>query len=42
MWDDHPEWREKTATGTDGQVGWRYLMNFQNPACFRAAMDWMR
>ena len=41
MWDEHPEWREKTAAGTDGQVGWRYAMNFQNPACFRAAMDWM-
>ncbi|MBZ5516735.1 MAG: hypothetical protein LAN62_18175, partial [Acidobacteriia bacterium] len=41
MWDEHPEWREKTAAGTDGQVGWRYLMNLQNPACFRAAMDWM-
>jgi hypothetical protein len=22
-------------------VGWRYSLNFQNPACFRAAMDWM-
>jgi hypothetical protein len=41
MWDEHPEWREKTASGTDGRVGWRPLMNFQNPACFRAAMDWM-
>jgi uncharacterized protein YdaL len=41
MWDEHPEWREKTAAGTDGQVGWRYSMNFQDPECFRAAMDWM-
>ena len=41
MWDRHPEWRERTATGTDGRVGWRYSLNFQNPACFRAAMDWM-
>ena len=41
MWDEHPEWREKTATGADGRVGWRYSMNLQNPACFRAAMDWM-
>jgi uncharacterized protein YdaL len=41
MWDDHPEWREKTAAGTDGQVGWRYSMNFQDPDCFQAAMDWM-
>jgi hypothetical protein len=42
MWDDHPEWREKTAAGTDGNVGWRYLMNFQDPDCFQAAMDWMK
>jgi uncharacterized protein YdaL len=41
MWDEHPEWREKTATGADGRVGWRLSMNFQDPACFRAAMDWM-
>jgi hypothetical protein len=42
MWDDHPEWREKTAAGTDGKVGWRYLMNFQDPDCFQAAMDWTK
>jgi hypothetical protein len=42
MWDDHPEWREKTAAGTDGQVGWRYSMNFQDPDCFQAAMDWTK
>ncbi|HSH16508.1 MAG TPA: hypothetical protein VLD18_10765, partial [Verrucomicrobiae bacterium] len=41
MWEQHPEWRERTAAGTDGLVGWRHLMNFENPACFRAAMDWM-
>ncbi|HYM13306.1 MAG TPA: hypothetical protein VEU62_21385, partial [Bryobacterales bacterium] len=42
MWEEHPEWREKTATGADGRVGWRYAMNLENPACFRAAMDWMQ
>jgi uncharacterized protein YdaL len=42
MWDEHPEWREKTAAGTDGQVGWRNLMNFQDPDCFQAAMDWVK
>ncbi len=42
MWDDHPEWREKTAAGTDGNVGWRYSMNFQDPDCFQAAMDWAK
>jgi uncharacterized protein YdaL len=42
MWEQHPEWRERTAAGSDGRVGWRYLMNLQNPSCFRAAMDWMK
>jgi len=42
MWEDHPEWRERAASGADGRVGWRPLMNFQNPACYRAAMDWMK
>ena len=44
MWDDHPEWREKTATGADGKVGaWgREPMNFQDPDCFQAAMDWTK
>ncbi len=42
MWDQHPEWREKTASGADGNVGWRYSMNFQDPDCFQAAMDWMK
>ena len=42
MWLDHPEWRERTASGADGRVGWRYSMNFENPACYRAAMDWMK
>ncbi len=42
MWDEHPDWREKTASGADGNVGWRYSLNFQNPECFQAAMDWMK
>lgn len=41
MWDEHPEWREKTASGADGNVEWRLSMNLQDPECFRAAMDWM-
>jgi hypothetical protein len=41
MWDQHPEWRERTASGGAGRVSWRYSMNLQNPACFRAAMEWM-
>ena len=42
MWDDHPEWREKTAAGTDGMVSFRYSMNLQDPECFEAAMDWAK
>jgi hypothetical protein len=36
FWDDHPEWREKTATGEDAHLDWRYLMNLEDPACFDA------
>jgi len=42
MWQQHPEWREQAATGGVGRPGWRYILNFQNPACFRAAMDWAK
>lgn len=42
MWDDHPEWRERAANGKEGRPGWRHLLNFANPDCFEAAMDWMR
>lgn len=41
FWDSHPEWREKTATGADGQVGWRLLMNLSNAECRRAAFAGM-
>ena len=41
FWDQHPEWRERTATGADARIGWRYSMNLENPDCFRAAMSWM-
>ncbi len=33
FWEDHPEWREKTAVGQDAQLDWRKLMNLQNAAC---------
>lgn len=39
FWSDHPEWREKTASGEDAQIGWRKLMNLQNPECSRAAAE---
>jgi hypothetical protein len=36
FWDDHPEWREKTAILQDAQLDWRKLMNLSNPACSAA------
>ena len=38
FWHRHPEWREKTASGADGLVGWRYLMNLRNPRARQAAL----
>ncbi len=37
FWDDHPEWREKTAALQDAHLDWRKLMNLTNRDCFRAA-----
>jgi len=42
MWEEHPEWREQTAAGAEGYPGWRPLLNLENPACYRAAMDWVK
>jgi hypothetical protein len=36
FWNDHPEWREKTAILQDAHLDWRKLMNLQNRDCFRA------
>ena len=30
FWNDHPQWREKTAALQDAQLDWRKLMNLQN------------
>jgi len=35
FWDRHPKWREKTATGADAHLDWRYLMNLKDPDCWR-------
>lgn len=35
FWNDHPEWREKTAILQDAQLDWRKLMNLNNRDCFR-------
>lgn len=36
FWNNHPEWREKTALLQDAQLDWRKLMNLTNRDCFRA------
>jgi hypothetical protein len=36
FWDEHPEWREKTAILQDAQLDWRKLMNLNNPDCYAA------
>jgi len=39
FWNDHPDWREKTAVLQDAQLDWRKLMNLANPDCARAVSD---
>jgi len=41
LWDEHPEWREKTATGRDARPHWRDLMNLANPQARQAAGEFM-
>jgi hypothetical protein len=36
FWNDHPEWREKTALLQDAHLDWRKLMNLANADCARA------
>ena len=33
MWEQHPEWREKTATGRDAHIDWRKLLNLADESC---------
>ncbi len=42
FWEDHPEWREKTATLRDAKLDWRKLMNLANRDCFRAVSTGVR
>jgi uncharacterized protein YdaL len=37
FWEDHPEWRAKSASGEDGLVGWRHHMDLDIPECREAA-----
>jgi hypothetical protein len=34
FWNDHPEWREKTAVLQDAHLDWRKLMNLTSRDCF--------
>jgi Glycosyl hydrolase-like 10 len=36
FWEQHPEWRERTALLQDAQLDWRKLMNLTNPDAARA------
>jgi hypothetical protein len=42
FWNDHPEWREKTALQQDAQLDWRKLMNLTNRDAFRAVSAGVR
>ena len=42
FWDDHPEWREKTALLEDAHLDWRKLMNLTNRAAARAVASGLR
>ncbi|MDR3666904.1 MAG: hypothetical protein P4L35_08685, partial [Ignavibacteriaceae bacterium] len=39
FWDNHPEWREKNALLKDAQLDFLSLMDLQNPACMKKALD---
>ncbi len=39
MWEHDPECREKTATGVDAHIFWRYLISLETPACFTIAWE---
>lgn len=39
FWEQHPQWREKTATGQDAHLDWRKLMNLADPDCARAVEE---
>ena len=42
FWNEHPEWREKTAIGQDAHLDWRKLMNLSNADCSRAVAAGVR
>jgi hypothetical protein len=42
FWDQHPEWREKTALLQDAQLDWRKLINLTNRSAFTAVSGGVR
>jgi hypothetical protein len=42
FWNQHPEWREKTALLQDAQLDWRKLMNLTNRQAFQAVSEGLR
>ncbi len=42
FWNDHPEWREKTAYLKDAQIDWRFLMNLANEDCRKQVFTELR
>ena len=42
FWNDHPEWREKTALLEDAQLDWRKLINLTNRSAFAAVSSGLR
>lgn len=42
FWEQHPEWREKTAIGQDAQLDWRKLMNLTNRDAFHEVSKGLR
>src|SRR5579862_9482098 len=42
FWDDHPEWREKTALLQDAQLDWRKLINLTSRDAFAAVSTGVR
>ena len=42
FWDQHPQWREVTASGHPAIMDWRYHMALEDPACFQAVAELTR
>jgi hypothetical protein len=42
FWNQHPEWRERTALLQDAQLDWRKLMNLTNRQAFQAVSEGLR